>query len=343
MKKKLLLILAVVFALVVMAACNNRTEPTITTPSTTPSTEVDITADDTELVGGEVNIATLRGPSGLSMLLLMDTDTQNDYNVMLMGAPTEIPPLLVRGDIDIAAVPTNLASNLYNTMDGNIVVLAATTLGVLHIVDTTGTINSVEDLRGQTIYASGGGGMPEFILNYILEGNGLTPGVDVIIEFRTEHTEIAGLIDTGIAQIAMLPEPFATTTVNRVDGLEYALDLTEEWNKISPDAGLIMTTVIARREFVEQNPDLVEIFMMELESSVNFTNNSVEQAAELAVTYDIIPAAPVARLAIPRSNIVFITGGQFETYVTNILEVFYNHNPVSIGGQMPNADFFFNN
>ncbi|MCL2168657.1 MAG: ABC transporter substrate-binding protein [Defluviitaleaceae bacterium] len=296
---------------------------------------------DADLTGGHVRIATPRGPAALGMLELMEEGTRNDYTFTIVGAPDEIPPMLVRGDIDIAAVPPNMASILFNNPNLDVQVLALTTMGVLHIVDTTGEIGSVADLRGRAIYASGGGGTPEFILNHILLGNGLTPGVDVTINFRPEHSEIAALIEGGLAEIAMLPEPFATTTVNRIDNLDYALDLTAEWNRISPDSGLVMTAVVARRDFIEANPDAITIFLEELEASVNFTRNNVEAAAELAVTHDIIPAAPVARLAIPRSNVTFISSNTMQTYLSSLLEVFYTQLPQSVGGSLPDASFYF--
>ena len=322
MKKNLLLIIL----LAVLAACGG-------TEAEEPN-DVSLT------------IATPRGPAALGMLYLME-QSQNDatignYAFYVVGSPDEIPPMLVRGDIDIAAVPPNMASILYNNPNLDLQVLAVPTMGVLHIVDTTGTISSVEDLRGRTIYSSGGGGTPEFILNHVLLGNGLTPGVDVDIVFRPEHTEIAALLESGMAEIAMLPEPFATTTVNRVDGLEYALDLTSEWDRVSPDAGLVMTAVIARREVIENHPEVIRIFMQEYAESIRFTQQNVDEAAELAVAHDIIPAAPVARAAIPRSNIVFITGEQMQRYLEAVLRVFYNQLPASVGGQMPSADFYFN-
>ena len=324
-KKRLLFLFFVKLIVVLLVACGGA-------PAAEPTAR-------------ELTIATPRGPAALGMLYLME-QSQNDatigsYTFHVVGSPDEIPPMLVRGDIDIAAVPPNLASILNNNPNLDLQVLAVPTMGVLHIVDTTGTISSIEDLRGRTIYSSGGGGMPEFILNYVLLGNSLIPGVDVEIVFRPEHTEIAALLESGMAEIAMLPEPFATTTVNRVDNLEYALDVTAEWDRISPEAGLVMTAVIARREVIENYPDAIQTFMQEYELSIRFTRQNVEEAAELAVAHDIIPAAPVARAAIPRSNIVFITGEQMKRYLEGVLRVFYNQSPESVGGQMPDADFYF--
>lgn len=331
MKKNFYFGLMFIFALMIITGCNG-------------SDGLDDSGGGSALER-ELRIVTPRGPGALGMLDLMERnqtgDTDVSYVFTLVGSPDEMPPLLIRGDVDIAAVPPNLASILHNNPNIDIQALAVVTMGVLHIVDSSGEIGSVEDLRGRTIHASGGGGTPEFILNHVLNGNGLTPGVDVYLDFRPEFAEIAALLEGGIAEIAMLPEPFATTVLTRVEGVTHALDLSHEWNRLHPDAGLVMTVVIARTEVVENYPELINVFMSEYEESISFVQQNVNEAAELAVSHDIIPAAHIAREAIPRSNIVFVTGERMQRYVDGVLRVFYEQLPQSVGGQLPDASFYF--
>jgi NitT/TauT family transport system substrate-binding protein len=266
-------------------------------------------------------------------------EARGNYEFELLGSPDLVPPLLLQGEIDVAAVPGNLAAVLYNRLD--VQALAVVTLGVLHIVDTTGEINNIADLQGRTIYAHGQGITPEIALNYVLEQNGLIPGEDVFIEFRAEHAEIAALLETGQAEIALLPEPFVSTVLTRVEGLRVALDLSEEWNRVQPDYGLIMSVVIARRAFLEENPEAVARFMEDYAASVAFVNGNIPEAAPLAVDFDLIPALPIAQAAIPRSNIVFITGEEMRQNLTGFYQVLYNANPETVGGAMPNETFWF--
>jgi len=292
-----------------------------------------------------IRIAALRGPTALGLLPLMDAHTQQtsqlDYEFTLLGSPDEVPPLVVRGDVDIAVVPGNLASVLYNRTDGDVVALAVVTLGVLHIVDTTGEIHSVEDLRGRTVFVSPQGATPEFALNYVLEQNGLVPGVDVHIEFRSEHTELAALLEAGQAEIALLPEPFVSTVLARVDGLRIALDLTEEWNRVQPDYNLIMSVAIAQREFAETHRDAIMTFMYEYQNSIYFMMNNLTEAAQLAVDYGIIGNVQIAYNALPRTHLTFITGSEMQQNLMGFYHVLYTALPASIGGQMPSEDFFF--
>ena len=292
-----------------------------------------------------VRIAAMRGPTALGLLALMEDsaneNTDGVYEFTLLGSPDEVPPLLVRGEIDVAAVPGNLAAVLYNQLGGDVVALAIVTLGVLHIVDTTGEINSVEDLRNRTILVHGQGATPEFALNYVLTHNGLVPGVDVTIDFRAEHAEVAALLETGQGEIALLPEPFVSTVLARIDGLRIALDLTEEWNRVQPDYGLIMSVVVARRQFVEENPDAIMTLLREYESSINYVLANTSSAAQLAVDFGIIPNVAIAENALPRTHVVFINGELMKRHLIGFYGVLYRENPMTVGGSIPSDEFFF--
>ena len=292
-----------------------------------------------------VRIAAMRGPTALGLLRLMYEQeqelTQNNYEFTLLGSPDEVPPLLVRCEVDIAAVPGNLAAILYNSDAVDVQALAVVTLGVLHIIDMTGEVHSIQDLAGRTVHVSPQGATPEFALNYVLTMNGLTPGVDVDIVFRAEHTELAALMETGQADIALLPEPFASTVVARIDGARFALDLTEEWNRVQEDYGLIMSVVVARREFLEANPEAVRVLLEEYAASIAFMQNNVSAGAQLAVDFEIIGALPIAQAALPRTHVVFLNGDEMKRNLMGFYNVLYNENPASIGGSLPEDDFFF--
>ncbi|MCL2377064.1 MAG: ABC transporter substrate-binding protein [Defluviitaleaceae bacterium] len=325
--KKLLQTVSILGILTLAAACGNGA----------PSAEA--------AEGYHINMTVLPGPSALGSLGLMrdaaEGNTQNSYSIQILGTPEEVVPMIVQGTVDIAAVPTNMASVLHNNPNVDVTVLGISTMGVLHIVDTTGEIATIADLEGRTVYFSGLGAAPEFVFNYILRQNGLEPNVDVILQPEAEHPQIAVLMAVGQAEIALLPEPFATTVTMQNENAVHALDLTEEWNRVQPNYGLVMTSIIVRSEFLAENPDAVNIFMAEYAQSVQFVNGNVEAAAQLAVDFGVIPSANIAAAAIPRSNQVFITGAQMRIYLEGYLGVLYAELPASVGGAMPNETFYF--
>ena len=296
----------------------------------------------------DVRAAALKGPTAMGLVKFMDeaeagTVSDNDYSFQIAASPDELTPQIAQGSLDIACVPANLASVLYNNTDGAVRVLAVNTLGVLYICDSNGSIQSVADLAGKTIYASGKGSTPEYALNYILEGNGLTPGRDVTIEWKSEHAECVAAMTKDSQAIALLPQPFVTTAQMKDDSIRTALDLTEEWNALQNDAdasSLITGVVVARADFVDEHPEAVEAFMKHYRESVAFVNEDIEAAAKLIDTYDIVPAA-VAQKAIPACNIVCMEGDEMKNALSGYLEVLFEQNPKSVGGTLPGDDFYY--
>lgn len=297
----------------------------------------------------DVEVMALKGPTAMGMVEFMDESDngkieENNYTFNIVAAPDEVSGALAKGDTDIAAVPANLASVLYNNTDGNVEVLAINTLGVLYIVENGDAIHSVEDLKGKTIYASGKGSTPEYALNYILEQNGIDPETDVNIEWKSEHTECLAALMADENGVALLPQPFVTTAQTKNENIRTALDLSEEWDKLQENcedpSSLITGVVVARKDFIDENPAVIQDFLEHYKESVDFVNSDVDAAAALVDAYDIVPEA-IAKKAIPECNIVFIDGTDMKDQLSGYLEVLNAQNPKSIGGTLPNEDFYY--
>ena len=231
---------------------------------------------------------------------------------------------------------------LYNKTGGAVEVAAVNTLGVLYVVTTGDDITSVADLAGKTIYTTGKGTTPEYVLNYVLTQNGLTPGEDVTIEYMSEATEVLAAMQASSGYpVAMLPQPYVTTAQMQMEGLKVALDMTEEWDKVSPDSALVTGVVVARKEFVEQNEAAFNEFLEDYKASTEFVNANVDEAAALVAGYEIVPKEPIAQKALPECNITFISGADMKAKVSGYLKVLYDQNPAAVGGTLPDDAFYY--
>ena len=346
MKKLLSLLCVLSLSAALLAGCSTAGDAgTLETPgsSSTPS-------DVTEMADPiDVNVMALKGPTAMGMVEFMNeadsgTITDNNYHFNITAATDEVSAALAQGTTDIAAVPANLASVLYNNTEGGVQVLAINTLGVLYIVESGDTVHSVEDLRGKTIYASGKGSTPEYALEYVLSANGIDPETDVTIEWKSEHSECVAAITSSENGIAMLPQPFVTTAETQNPSIRTALDLTEEWDKAQETgenkSALITGVVVARTDFAEENPEAVEDFMTRYQESVDYVNSNTEAAAELVGKYDIV-TAEVAKTALPECNIVFMEGEEMKEKLSGYLEVLKGQNPEAVGGEVPGDDFYY--
>lgn len=350
MKKRLIAVLMIVALIVTaLAACGKKEEPKqegaetpVEEASEAKESEEPANAEESEAATADVvNVVALKGPTAMGMIELMDNEA---YNVELLAAPDEVAPLIIQGKADIAAVPANLASVIYNKTEGGVQVLNINTLGVIYIIEKGEGVNSVEDLRGKTIFASGQGATPEYALRFILSENGIDPDNDVNIEWKSEHAECLSALLESEEGVAMLPQPFVTTAMTKAEGLRVALDLTEEWNRTQEGAEnpskFLTGVTIVRKEFAEEHPEQVEAFLAAYSESVAFVNENVAEAALLIEAADIVPAA-IAEKAIPACNIVFITGSEMKDALAGYLSVLAEQNPQSIGGAVPADDFYY--
>ena len=290
------------------------------------------------------NVAALKGPTAMGMVKMMSDDAGANWNFTIAAAADEIAPKLIQGELDIAAVPANLAATLYNKTQGKVQVLAINTLGVLYIIENGETVQSVEDLKGRTIYSAGQGATPEYALNYILKENGIDPTTDVNIIFSKEHTECLNAVMNDPTAVALLPQPFVTTAMSKAPGVRIALDLNQLWADVQEgkenQSALLTGVVVARKEFVENNPEAVNAFMDAYAASVAFANEDVDATAALIGSYEIVPEA-VAKAALPYCCIVMIEGEEMQQKLSGYLQVLFDQNPASVGGAMPNEDFYF--
>lgn len=346
MKKLLSLLCVLSLSAALLAGCSTAGDAgTSETPgsSSTPS-------DVTEMADPiDVNVMALKGPTAMGMVEFMNeadsgTITDNNYHFNITAATDEVSAALAQGTTDIAAVPANLASVLYNNTEGGVQVLAINTLGVLYIVESGDTVHSVEDLRGKTIYASGKGNTPEAALNYVLTQNGIDPSADVTIEWKSEQAECLSALMAEENAIAMLPQPFVTTAQAQSESLRVALDLTEEWDALQADSDtpstLVTGVVVARTEFAEDHPEVISNFLDYYQQSVEYVNANVEEAAQLVGQYEIV-TAEVAQKALPECNIVFIEGAEMKEKLSGYLSVLFEQNPQSVGGALPDDAFYF--
>ncbi len=338
--KKIIAILLSVIMILSMAACS--TEPETPDEPVNESNSSEEEGSEPEFTGAELSVGVLQGPTGMGAAWLMDQSEQgltvNKYDFTVAGAADELTGRLIQGDLDIAALPTNAISTLYNKTEGKIVCLGINTLGVLYILEHGEEIQSIADLEGKTILASGKGSTAEMVINYLLSEG----GVNAEIYWASEHTEAATLALTGEYDVVMLPEPFVTNVIGKSteagNPFRAALNLADEWKAITGKE-LTMGGIAIRKELVEENPRAVAEFIKDYHLSIEFTNQVPTKASTLIEKYDIAKAA-VAEKAIPRCNIVWITGAEYETMLEDFLTVLYGANPQSIGGNMPGEDFY---
>ena len=292
-----------------------------------------------------VNVGGLRGPTGMALAGMKDAArnglARHDYQVTFDGAPDQIQSKLLNGELDIAAITTNLAAVLYNRTEGEIRLIAVSRMNVLSIMQAPGAdINSIADLAGKTLFSAGQGSAQEYILEYLLRENGLDPETDLNIEYKSENAEVAALLLAGECDAALLPQPFVTTVTGQDAQITVALDINTEWDALSGGVELAMSCIVARAAFAGEHPEAIADFLEDYAASITFANENTDAAAALIGEFEIIPE-PVAKKAIPLSDIRCITGEEMKAAVNAYLDVLFRQNPRAVGGALPDERFYF--
>ena len=301
------------------------------------------------LEGADVNLAVLAGPTGIGAASLMEAndagETVNHYTFTVASAPDEVVAGIANGSLDLAAVPTNLASTLFAKTNGGVQVVALNTYGVLYILENGESVNSFADLKGKTIYATGQGSNPEYVLEYLLDQNGLTWSLDgseadVQLQFMAADELTAGMV-SGQYDLCMLPVPAVTAVTVQNPDVRVAMDLTAEWDKLGVDGKLTQGCIVVTTKFAEEHPDAVKAFLQEYEASINAVVDDPAHAGELCEQYGIVAKAPIATKAIPSCNLCCVTGADMQPVLEPFFQVMFDANPQSIGGALPGDGFYY--
>lgn len=336
MKKRILCAVLCLVTVLALVACGKK-DPDASSISNSDPDPIPVPTVD-------VHTMVISGPTGVGAAKMMADNAakgaDTPYTFTVAAGNEEVTPALANGEVDIACVATNLAGTLYNK-DVDIQVLAVNTLGVLYILEKGNTVTNVADLSGKTIYATGQGANPEYILKYVLSQNGLDPERDVDIQWMTPQ-EITAKMSSGASGVCMLPVPAATALLLKDSGVRQALDLTQEWDAVA-NSSLVMGCIVARTQFIEEHPEAVEAFLAEYAQSVNFMADpdNLDRAAEMVAQFNITANAAVAKAAIGSCNLTYLDGNAMRDAIQSYFEILFQANPASIGGSIPDDAFYY--
>ena len=346
--KRLLLFSLSLLLLFSLTACKSEKEPDAgpsASPTESQEAQPSPSSPPQTTDPADISVAVLKGPTAMGMAQLMSLneagETANRYTFTVAGAADEITASLIRGDIAVAAIPCNLAATLYNRSEGKLVVAAVNTLGVLYILENGSSVQSLEDLRGKTIYSTGEGTTPEYTLRYLLSSAGIDPDNDVSIVYLSEASEVAARLAASDEDIiAMLPQPYVTTVMQKNESVRIALDVTKEWEARNESSTVVTGVIVINRDFLEKNEAAIQSFLAEYAKSTTYAVENVAETAAFLEHFDIFPAA-VAQKALPYCNIVNLTGEEMQRAIQSYLQVLFDQNPASVGGALPDSAFYY--
>lgn len=328
MKKRMAWLLAGLLFLGALTGCGNNKE------DGAPSTRT------------EIRIGSLKGPTSMGLVWLMDRQeqglAQNEYTFTMEATADMLLPQVISGELDMVLVPANVASVLYHKTEGGVSVIDINTLGVLYLVSADQSISRMEDLKGRTIYLTGMGTTPDFVLQYLLAENGIALS-DVTLEYKAEAAEAAAYLAENPEAVGLLPQPYVTALSIQNPDIVTVLDMTAEWENVQGESGGMPVTgvTVVRNEFLTAHPDAVAAFLEEHRESADYANENVSEAAALVERFGIVEKAAVAEKALPYCNIICLTGAEMQAALSGYLSVLSGFDASFIGGGVPEDAFYY--
>lgn len=359
MKKMLPVFTAIAFSILTLAGCSEaKPAPETTAAETVAETDAQTSTSDTEADTSNgssdpakdsdkektaVSVGALKGPTSMGLVSMMNSESSvNQYTFSMVTAADELVASVATGKTDIALVPANVASVLYNKTEGGVAAIDINTLGVLYVVSDDASIQSVADLKGKTVYLTGKGTTPDYVARYLFRENGLSEE-DVTLEYKSEAAEVAAILKEKTGAVGLLPQPFVTVALTQNPDLGIVLDLTEEWDKVQGTDGsrLVTGVTIVRKDFLAENTEAVDAFLLEHKASTEAVYEDPDAAAELIVQAGIIEKPEIAKKALPYCNITYIDGQEMKNALSGYLSVLAEQDPSSVGGSLPGDDFYY--
>ena len=352
MKKTLSLLMAFAVTAAVLSGCaKGGAESTQATTSASETESTSETAKETSEAqkpadNYTLKIGSLKGPTSMGLVKLMDQsekgNAKGSYDFTMVTAADELLGKIVSKELDVALVPANMASIIYNKTNHEVTVLDINTLGVLYGVSADDSIKTAADLKGKTVYLTGKGTTPDYALQHVLKASGLTSD-DVTLEYKSEAAEVVSILKEKPDAVGLLPQPFVTAAMAQNDSLKMVLDLTKEWDATAGENGgsLVTGVTICRNDVIKDHRDAINTFLAEHKESAEFANANVAETAALVAAAGIIEKAPVAEKAIPYCSITYVDGDRMKSLLSGYLKVLFDMEPSSVGGTLPADDFYY--
>ncbi len=289
---------------------------------------------------GEFTLSVLAGPTGISMAeMLEEPPVYKEYQVVprVFTSPLEIVPTMVTGESDIVAIPLNLGAKLYTAKGVNYSLVAITGTGMLQVITRDSSIQDFQDLENSTVYGAGQGGSPEVVYNILAKNRDIHAPLDFTYN---APSQLATALMEGLVDTALLPEPFVTLVLNRPD-LSVVVDIQEEWiSSVGQGETYPMTGIFISSEFLNNQPKVVNLFLDDLESSIQWVQENPEDAGAIVEEWGIMKSS-VAEKAIPNLALTFITGDTAQSMATVYLNQLFLQDPSSVGGSLPDENFYW--
>ena len=133
-----------------------------------------------------------------------------------------------------------------------------------------------ENLKGKTIIGGRAGGMPEMTLEYVMRKNGVTPGIDAVVDTSVQFNMMAGAFTGGQGDYVTLFEPTATEV--ELAGQGHILC------SIGTESGEVpYTAYFASQSYMAAHPDIIAAFCRAMAKALDWVDTHTDREVAEAI------------------------------------------------------------
>lgn len=294
------------------------------------------------LSGKEIKVLSPAGLPTLSLVKMINETHDIDGNKITYKIEKNADALVVdmlKREGDIAIVPSNFAAQLYNK-GLEYVILGTVGWGSFYIIGND-RIENIKELENKDIYAFGRGLTPDIILQNILLKSGIDPEKDIKITYVGSGNELAGFYLSEKAKIAVVPEPMLSTIMSKNKETKINFNLNNMWKTIfRSKSGYPQSTLIVKKEVLEENPELIKKFVENLKESIIFLNQDSDKRTEYVNNLNIMINISILNEILSNANIDFVEIGESKSEYEDYFKILYDTNSKVIGGKIPDEEVF---
>lgn len=291
-------------------------------------------------------VVSIKGPSALSFIKAMKPEIKpmvrlgDTVQYTFEDDEDVLYTRLLEGEFDIADVPMEMAAKLYNNGAGY-QLAAVNTGGYLYLLTNDKTTTNFSDLMGKTVKVVGEDSAFDVVLRYLLLQNGIKLSKDVTLEYTENKEELIKDAAEDDINYLVLPEPWVSDLLSKNIGYNIAINIQDEWARVHGTVTLLpQTCLIVKKEIASQKAEAWKLFLEDYMDSIKWINSNQAKTVELLDNREVGIPTELAQEVIPRSNLEYSDALSARLAVDKYLNMFLELSPESIGGKLPNADFY---
>lgn len=287
-------------------------------------------------------------PDGLPAIAIAKLSQENpevkdgyEVNYTLEATSDALSTDVMKEGLDIAIVPSNMASIAYNKTE-NYQIAGTVGIGSFYLVSSDEDVNGINSsLEGKEVGNIGKGLTPDITVQALLKEQKVDTSA-ITFNYSNEASDLVSLLATKKLTTGIVPEPALSGLLTKNPDLKVICGVNDTWKEVfENENGYPQSTLIIKSSFAKENPEFVENFINKLDENIKWTNENPKEAGEFAAKFGVNVKPELLVKAIDRTNLEFISIDNCKDEYTDYYNSLFTFNPKVLGGKVADENIYY--